>query len=302
MKYPLLFLFAILACSFHSSQNQQQKPAASLKVSPEPEKSRTLYFPEYGIYIHNWPKGYSLANHGLPCQEGNAESVFIIFTPSGSIGVLSISANQPLQKEETDSYHSLKRIDRSEFYGKVDIHLQTTGINQVDINLNGLELEYEQFFLQNLSAMPPVNDALVSEIKPGRFPLFVPNAEQSIGLMLDFTTKKKGTGLTSDFSLWIRNRRSGIGGICVIDSLIRGELTVSFTERLKQLQNGDSILVFNTDKSRKWSLAYKNNSITLTDLSKGVRKTKLRIPVTGGYRWEFICQKYENSIILQTGK
>lgn len=302
MKYILLLIIPAFVWSFYGNQNVQQKPAPSTSLTSKTEKSRTLSFPEYGIYIHNWPNGYSLANHGLACLEGNAETTFVIFTPSGSIGVLSISANQPLQKEEEDSYHSLKRIERSEFYGKVDIHLQTTGKNKVDIGLNGLDLEYEPFFMQNLSTMPPITDAIISEIRPGRLPLFVPRAEQSIGFMLDFTTKKNGNEVNSNFSLWIRNRRSGIGGICEIDSLIKGELNLSFTERLKQLQNGDSILIFNTDKSRKWALAYKNNCVTLNDLSRGLQKTKLKIPVPKEYQWEFVCQKYENTIILQAGK
>jgi hypothetical protein len=284
----LLFIVVLFNCSIKSANDL---PAQQPKEPEKKEKPITLSFPDYGIYIHNWPSYLRMANHGNVCSEDEISALFMILSGSAIVGTVDIKKEKE-SKKKLEEYSPFRIASREVIFNRnLDLTLETTGAPKLTVTFANLLPSYEEFFMENVSLLSPMTEATIIEVKLERLPLYVPEAQQNIQLAFDFgITKKTADGVRSEFKLWVRNEASAIGGICDIAADVDGELASSVGTNIKNLNVGDSITIFNGNRSRSWILIRTDKFVSIKDQTKN--KVTLNLPLSEKYKWRFQCKKY----------
>jgi hypothetical protein len=260
---------------------------------PENEETHTvsLSFPEYGIFIHNWPDYLSFADHGNVCGDNNVPTAFMITSGSALIGVVTVERDARFRPADADKTAPfiLKRRDKM-FNDNLDLVFEPYGDPSLKVTFNNVLPAYEKLLIDNLSHETPPADTRVQELFAEHLPLFLPGDQQSVEILIGIQAKNTAAAdTTSAFELMLRNTRSAIGGVCEIDMNVKGRLRTSLNHGRRTVAIGDMLTIWNTDRSKQWTLLRTQEMLMLRDVKKN--KVVWRTPVPKQYEWSFVCSE-----------
>lgn len=286
--FTILLLAAVIACGTKSAEKSPSQDA----TIQEQKESISLHFPKYGVFIHNWPEYWTLADHGSPCKDEAGDALFMILSGSAIIGTVQFRHETHPRTGDEDATAPLVMKSREViFNGNLDMTFEPYGDPSLKVIFSNFVPSQEQFLIDNLSKTTPKGgDVRIVEISVERLPLYVPSKNQTIDLQLNIKPQKTtSTDTTSIFELWVSNRSSRIGGVCELDMDVKGKLKSSLNRRSKILKAGDTVTISNFNRSKSWMLTRTGESIVVRDLKKNT--VALEVPVPGNYEWTFVCSE-----------
>lgn len=284
--FTIFLLAAIIACG---TRSEEKTPSQDATIQ-EQKESVSLRFLEYGVFIHNWPEYWTLADHGSPCKDEAGDALFMILSGSAIIGTVQLRhETHPKTGDEDPTAPLVMKSREVIFNGNLDMAFEPYGDPSLKVIFSNFVPSHEQFLIDNLSReTSKERDVRIVEINVERLPLYVPSKNQTIDLQLNIRTQKTtSTDTTSIFELWVSNRSTRIGGVCELDMDVKGKLKSSLNRRNKILKAGDTVTISNFNHSKSWILTRTNKSILVRDLKKNT--VAFEVPIPGNYEWTFVC-------------
>ncbi|WP_350285612.1 hypothetical protein [uncultured Croceitalea sp.] len=290
MRYFLLLsvllLFSCIGCKKKQDLAVRSEVLDEIGTLIEIPETKTLFFPDFGIYITNWPKHWVLANHGNGCNSWDNSTGFIFGSPNETIGSVQIERADNLEAD----YFSTFEVTKREVWNdkkNVDLDLETVDGGKVKLKFLNLKKKHEKWVIENVAFLPPFEETAIEEVTFPSFPIFAPKKDQKIDMLLGFNV------LTSsrDYQISFRNQTSRLGVSCTLRNKVKGSVSVFFKKSNQEFKIGDVITLEAKEENVVWKILRKEDKFVVTETEKKQTKTLYEIPISKDYDFTFYAEE-----------
>lgn len=284
MHYRLLFLVYLFILNLSCKKNDEKQLVLLAETQKEKiqEKPRTLYLPDFGLYLNNWPQNWVLANHGNGCRTGSNSVSFIFGTAYETEGILEIETIGDLGE---DYFSTLELKQRSLWDDKkrVDLDLETVDGGKVRLKFLNLNKRHEKWVVENVAFLPPFEDVIIDEVTFPSFPIYGPQKQQRINIIFDFNILSS----TRDYQMTFQNQTSRLGVSCSLRNEIKGNVETSIGKSSKRFGIGDIVYIDAKEENVSWKVVQEKGKLVVFEKEHGKTKTLYEIPISEDYDFTF---------------
>ncbi len=286
---PMTTRYLVFLCCIFISLSCNDGKKAPLAIVEEPLKEvqpTTLFLSDFGLYITNWPRHWVLANHGNGCSTSENSASFIFGSHSTTYGTLEIDCSGAIGNDYFSTFEVTKR-DVWQQQNSVDLEMETVDEGQVKLKFFNLNRSYEKWAVGNFGFLPPVEETEIKEVSFPRFPIFAPQKNQNINILLGFNVLTDNR----DYQISFQNQTSRLGVSCTLRANVNGNVVTSLGKNTIMLAVGDRIDLEAKEEHIRWQLLRKQDQFSIIEMSDGKTSTLFEIPVSKDYDFTFYAKE-----------
>ena len=279
-------LCVLFYCCKHKREEDRVLIADRTLDTPK-ELSTTLYLSDFELYFTNWPKHWVLANHGKGCKPFKNSAGFIFGSVSTTEGTFQIETSDDLEEDYYSTFDVVKR-EIWQDKKRVDLFLETTDGGRVKVEFFNLNRKYEKWVLENVSFLPPIEETKIEEVIFPIFPIYAPQKQQEITILLGFDVLSN----SKNYQISFRNRTSGLGVSCQLREAVKGNVETSLGKSTKRMAVGDVITLKAEEEQVLWKITMEKNKFLVLEEKNGKTMTLFEIPISKDYNFTFYAKEY----------